>query len=144
MTIFLLSVCASFVGTVGVSSYLLSANGRTVNPRIYGYAATLEVVDLNDPQKSCMELTYADFATGDSRDDTDCTGKRKIYLFHRASEITILDPSTKTYWKRKPVTHLSAHVLHLDGSAKRYQKVDGYLFELKQCASRRFSFGEAR
>jgi hypothetical protein len=136
-TIFLLSVCSSFVGIAGLSAYLLFAKDRTVNPPIHGYTATLEIVDLNDPHKSCTQLVYSDFTTNYSRYDTDCNGKRLIYIFHSTYEIYRLDSSTKTYWKRKPMTRLSAHVLHQDGFAKRYQKVDGYLFELKQCASHR-------
>jgi hypothetical protein len=137
MTISLLSVCLFFVGTVGLSAYLLFAKDRTVNPPIHGYTATLEVVDLNDPQKSCTDVTYSDLTTGYSRDDTDCAGKRRIYIFHGSSELTVLDPESKTYWKGKPATHLSVHARPKDSSHKRYQNVDGYLFELKQCASHR-------
>ena len=144
MTIFLLSVCSSFVGTVGVTSYLHFAKGRTVNPPIHGYTATLEVVDLNDPKKSCTDFADYDLTTGYSRDDTDCTGKRKIYIFHGAYELSVLDPESKTYWKGKPATRLSAHVRPKEDSHKRYQRVDGYLFELKRCAPHRLFDGEVR
>ena len=140
-TLSLVGICSFCVGLAGLSAYFLFAKDRTVNPPIHGYTATLEVVDLNDPKKSCTDFAYSDFAAAYSRDDTDCTGKRRIYIFHGSSQLTVLDPESKTYWKGKPEAHRSVHVYLKDNSHKKYQKVDGYLFELKQCAPHRL-FGE--
>jgi len=140
-TLFLVGICSFCVGVAGLSAYLLFAKDRTVNPPINGYTAALEVVDLNDPNKSCTEFASSDFATTYSRYDIDCTGKRRIYIFHGSSQLTVLDPENKTCWKGKPEAHGSVHVHLKDDSHKKYQKVDGYLFELKQCAPHRI-FGE--
>jgi len=135
----LVGLCSLCAGVAGFGAYLLFAKDRTVNPPIDGYTATLEVTDLKDPQKSCTDYASSDFATAYSRDDSDCEGKRQIYIFHGSSEITVLDPQTKTYWKGKPVAHLSVHSLNESGSHKGFEKVDGYLFELKQFVTRRAS-----
>ena len=140
-TLSLVGICSFCVAVAAVSAYLLFAKNRTVNPPVNGYTATLEVVDLKAPQRSCTDFASSDFATAYSRDDTDCTGKRRIYIFHGSSQLTVLDPESKTYWKGRPETHLSMHVHLKDDSHKTYQKVDGYLFELKQCAPHRL-FGE--
>jgi len=130
-TLLIVGLCLFCAGGAGLGVYLLKAKSRVVHQQVDGYSATIEVVDTNNPLKSCTDVASLNIKTSDSRDETDCTGKKEIVIFHGTSGITVLDPESKTYWKGKPHTHLSVRNFEKDWHIG-YKRVDGQLFELRR------------
>lgn len=83
-------------------------------------------MDTNDPSKSCTDVASLNLKTSDSRDETDCTGKKEIVIFHGTSGITVLDPESKTYWKGSRTHTYLCVILKKTGISGTSGSMDNY------------------